>query len=274
MLKEPFQLINEQILLLNSWNNSKLITGFTTKNGGLSESPFSSFNLGLHVNDDAQTVATNRNKLSELIDFPTSRWACSDQVHENKVVKVTNKMAGSGVYDYQNSIKSTDGVYTTETNILLALCFADCVPLYFYEPKKEIVGIAHAGWKGTVKNIVGEMVHKWTKDENVDPANIKAAIGPSIGPCCYVVDDHVIHFVNDVLQGEHKPYSKVSAGQYALDLKQLNLQLMVASGILKENIDVSHYCTSCSESLFFSHRRDKGKTGRMVSFIGKKESIS
>ncbi|MDQ0257305.1 YfiH family protein [Evansella vedderi] len=273
MGKEIFERKKEQLLMLN-WESHipQLVAGFTTKNGGVSESDFTSFNLGLHVNDKDSAVVGNRRILSEILDFPTSNWACSDQVHDNKIVKVTKEHVGNGVFEYETSIKKTDGVYTKEPNILLTLCYADCVPLYFCAPKYKLIGMAHAGWKGTVKDIAGEMVRKWKEQEGVEPAEIHAAIGPSIGDCCYVVDDYVINFVNKVLnEKDTPPYSIISEGQYSLNLKELNRLLMMKAGIPAANIQVSSYCTSCDKELFFSHRRDKGKTGRMMSFIGRKE---
>ncbi|MDG5788487.1 peptidoglycan editing factor PgeF [Evansella sp. AB-P1] len=275
MIKEPFSLDNEHYLLLDGWNDligdERIIAGFTTKNGGDSNSSFSTFNLGLHVNDDEKAVARNRNKLANLLSYPTSQWACAEQVHDNKIVKVTKELVGKGVYDYSNSIKGTDGLYTAESNLLLTLCYADCVPLYFFEKKHQLVGGAHAGWKGTVKNIAGEMVRTWVEVEGANPNDIMAAIGPSIGPCCYVVDDYVINFVHDALENtDTLPYKVISKGQYALDLKKLNMLLMIQSGISRQNIVISNHCTSCEDNIFFSHRRDKGNTGRMMSFIGKK----
>ncbi|UCZ54197.1 peptidoglycan editing factor PgeF [Bacillus shivajii] len=272
---EPFSKDQKYATFLNRWNSLKgnVIAGFTTKQGGVSGGEYSSLNLCLHVNDNCETVVKNRNLLAEHLGFPMTRWACADQVHENSIAKVTKDDAGKGVLNYDDAIKGTDGLYTNESNVLLTLCYADCVPIYFLGPDKNLVGVAHAGWKGTVKDISGEMVRTWKNEEAIDPANIYAAIGPSIGSCCYVVDDYVIDFVKEVLkQPTELPYKEVSKGQYTLDLKKLNKMLLVQAGVLQENIDVSSYCTSCEDTLFFSHRRDQGKTGRMLSFIGMKET--
>ncbi len=185
---------------------------------------------------------------------------------------MTTDHGGKGTTDYQSAIAGTDGLYTEEARLLLALCFADCVPLYFMAPKHGMIGLAHAGWKGTVKNIAGEMVRLWHECEQIPLEDIYVVIGPSIGACCYIVDDRVITRVDRVLEGEEKlPYKQVSIGQYALDLKELNKVLLIKAGIHEEHIDVSGYCTSCADHLFFSHRRDQGKTGRMMAFIGRKE---
>ena len=276
MTKDLFTRQSEGILQLKSWEDiaPSVVAGFTTKIGGFSDAHFHSFNMGLHVEDDPKHVAQNRDKLANEIGFPTFSWVCSEQVHDAEIMKVTKEHAGKGAYLYEQSLKGIDGLYTRERNILLTLCFADCVPLYFSAPEYSIVGAVHAGWKGTVKDIGGNMIRIWGRDEKVPPEDIHIVIGPAIGSCCYIVDDYVIDKVNGVLTNkDYEPFKLVSEGQYALDLKLLNQLLLVQSGVPKENIKVSSYCTSCETELFFSHRRDKGKTGRMASFIGRKEDI-
>lgn len=270
---EPFVRKSEQVLELSSWKGLSadlLVAGFTTRVGGVSSNDYESFNLGLHVQDDTNKVVSNRKLLGTILGFPTSRWVCSEQTHDNKIVKVSSSDIGAGVYDYSDSIKDTDGLYTDDKNILLTLCYADCVPIFFYAPDRQLIGIAHAGWKGTVKNIAGAMVHKW-QEEGVSPHEIYAAIGPAIGKCCYVVDDYVINFVRELELKGANIYSEKEDSQYQLDLKQLNYELLKKAGIKENQISVSSNCTSCENTLFFSHRKDNGKTGRMMSFIGIKE---
>ncbi|PYZ94043.1 laccase [Salipaludibacillus keqinensis] len=275
-MQEPFIKETTSTLLLNNWadQTNRLVAGFTTKNGGTSQAPYQTNNLGLHVKDDPRKVVTNRMSLANHLGFPTTNWACADQVHADQIVKISKPLAGSGAVDYQDSIKGTDGLYTQEKDLLLALCYADCVPVYFFAPDHQMIGVAHAGWKGTVKNISGKMIELWDLMENIPPKDIHAAIGPSIDSCCYVVDDHVINEVNDVLKSissDYAPYKEISEGQYQLDLKMLNKLLLLHAGVEEKNILVSNYCTSCQDDLFFSHRRDEGKTGRMLSFIGMKK---
>jgi copper oxidase (laccase) domain-containing protein len=113
------------------------------------------------------------------------------------------------------------------------------------------------------------MIGRWKNDEGVNPHDVKVTIGPAIGPCCYVVDQRVISSINkDAIKHYPLPYSTVSEGQYKLDLKSLNKYLLLNAGVKEENITISQHCTSCEIDTFFSHRRDRGKTGRMLSFIG------
>ncbi|MCR6110172.1 peptidoglycan editing factor PgeF [Bacillus sp. A301a_S52] len=276
-MREPFQIQSDALTILQDWDNlsPNILAGFTTKNGGTSSGAFTSNNLGLHVNDTNLNVRENRRSLADLLEFPLENWACAEQVHEDHIVKISKKLTGYGTVNYHDSIKGTDGFYTTETNTLLTLCYADCVPIYYIAPEHHTIGIAHAGWKGSVKNIAGKMVELWKLNESIPPTKIHAAIGPSIGACCYRVDDRVIKEVDNILSSSHistSPYQKISNDQYSLDLKKLNLQLLLDAGIDRANILVSQYCTSCEKNLFFSHRRDNGKTGRMLSFIGFKNT--
>ena len=274
-MKEPFVLVEDQYLLVDSWRqqNLQLVAGFSTKNGGVSSGSYKTLNTGFHVGDKAEDVQENRRILADKLSFPLNHWVGAEQTHETNIQQVTTLDYGKGATDYPSSFKATDGFYTKDKNVLLTLCYADCVPLYFMAPAHGIVGVAHAGWKGTVHGIAQKMVEAW-KREGVKPSEIFAVIGPSICPECYVVDDKVIDLVRNLLEEyDEKPYNLISEGQYQLDLKRLNAMIMEKSGIPKEQVAVSSYCTSCHEELFFSHRRDNGKTGRLMSFIGWKEDL-
>lgn len=269
---EPFQKKEEEFFIIEEWNqlNSNIIAGFTTKNGGYSKGEYHSLNCGFHVGDDTEDVKNNRQHLSNLLGFPIEGWVGAEQTHETQVVKINEIQRGKGSTNYESSIKRTDGLYTNESNTLLTLCFADCVPLYFFAPRHKVIGIAHAGWKGTVNGIAKELVEKWM-DEGIPNTDIRVVIGPSICKDCYVVDDRVINEAKKwVFSTNSLPYHEISDGQYQLDLRKLNQIILEQSGISSRNISVTNYCTSCDQDTFFSHRRDHGKTGRMLSFIGLK----
>ena len=269
-MSEIFVKKAEQYYSITNWekSNDRLVVGFTTKNGGCSQTSFSSLNMGFHVEDDEKNVVKNRHVLAEIIDCPVSTWVGAEQTHRSNIVKVTKSDQGLGAFNYHTASRDTDGFYTNESNILLTLCFADCVPIYFYAPSYGYIGVVHAGWKGTVAKIAAEMIKKW-QSEGIHPKDIYVVIGPSICGDCYVVDDRIIDRVNEIV-GDEKPYRLISEGQYQLDLKQLNKMIIQATGV--KSIDVSSLCTSCQKDEFFSHRRDCGKTGRLMSFIGWKEA--
>ncbi|PLS16605.1 peptidoglycan editing factor PgeF [Bacillus sp. M6-12] len=272
-MNEPFKPGTKQYLFIESWMeaNPMLIAGFTTKNGGHGSGNFESLNLGFHVNDKLEDVIANREIVGDNLSFPLNCWIGAEQTHEVRTVKVNSQDIGKGSADYSSSLKATDGLYTEEPGILLTLCFADCVPLYFYSSSSRHIGVAHAGWKGTVNGIAAEMIEKW-QAEGVAARDIHAVIGPSICTDCYIVDDRVIQFVENRLEEmDEKPYNRISEGQYQLDLKRLNELILQKAGVPPGQIQVSRFCTSCDSDMFFSHRRDSGITGRMMSFIGWKE---
>ncbi|WP_243386750.1 peptidoglycan editing factor PgeF [Bacillus kexueae] len=277
MKTEPFFRQNESTLMIKEWESfdASLKAGFSTRVGGTSVNGYNSLNVGLHVNDIDSNVIKNREKIAEILRIPLNQWVFSDQVHKAQIHHVTKSDKGKGAFNYENAIKATDGLYTREKGIMLALCYADCVPVYFYAPSHQLIGIVHAGWKGTVENIVGQMISTWTKNEGVSTNDIYIAIGPSIEECCYIVDDRVIEALTTLLgdQARHT-FKEVSTGQYRLNLKLANQIICEKNGIDSNHILVSKDCTSCNEELFFSHRRDKGSTGRMMSFIGFEEDES
>lgn len=271
-MKDFFEKQEEQYYVIPKWQelHPNMVVGFTSKNGGESKGAFQTLNTGFHVHDDEQTVVANRQMIADKLNFPLSDWVGAEQTHKTNIIKVTNEHKGLGSKDYHSALKDTDGLYTNSKGILLTLCFADCVPIYYFAPAKGYIGIVHAGWKGTVSGIAGEMIQKW-QEEGIAAEDIYTAIGPSICQNCYVVDDKVIQEVNKVVEVEaEKPYNLISEGQYKLDLKKCNEMILRAAGL--KHIDVTNLCTSCQETAFFSHRRDQGKTGRLMSFIGWKEA--
>ena len=271
---EPFILQKNPYFLIERWMSQfpGLVAGITTKNDGYSMGKFKSLNLGFHVDDVQKDVRSNREKISTLIEFPLTSWVGAEQTHNTVIRKITSIDQGKGSESYEDSFKGTDGFYTDDLGILLTLCFADCVPLFFIAPERGMIGVAHAGWKGTVKQIANQMVELW-KTEGIAPEQIFAAIGPSICEKCYIVDERVVNLVENILEDvDRKPYNLISEGQYSLNLRELNKQILVKAGVPKENIIVTDYCSSCNNHLFFSHRKSHGKAGRMLSFIGWKEN--
>lgn len=272
---EPFTLVEQEYFLIKDWDEKfpGLTAGFTTKStSGHNQSQFG-LNFGFHVNDHHDAVCQSRETLSELIDFPLDYWVGAEQTHEVHIKKVSKDDRGKGSNSYDNAFKQTDGFFTTDEGILLTLCFADCVPLYFISADGRAVGIAHAGWKGTVNGIAEEMIRVFEK-EGITRDNVSVVIGPSICENCYIVDEPVIKMVQNRLDDVgKKTYNTIKEGQYSLNLRELNKLILLNCGLSEEQIRMTSFCTSCHHSQFFSHRRDRGKTGRMMSFIGWKEAL-
>ncbi|MFS0639149.1 peptidoglycan editing factor PgeF [Mesobacillus foraminis] len=272
---EPFSLTSKEFFTIESWmeQSSGLLAGFSTKNGGISNGDYSGLNFGFHVGDAEKAVCGNRVLFSEKVDFPLTCWIGAEQTHEVYIQKVSKADRGRGANNYHTSFKATDGFYTSDKGTLLTLCFADCVPLYFFDVKAGIIGLAHAGWKGTVAGIGKEMISLFVKNGS-SLENISVVIGPSICKECYIVDRKVIDLAEKILVGvEKKPYNQISEGQYSLDLKETNKLILMSAGIKEDNILPTNLCTSCNSNHFYSHRKDGGNTGRMIAFIGWKEDF-
>ncbi|SDH91376.1 peptidoglycan editing factor PgeF [Alteribacillus bidgolensis] len=276
MEKDPFSKKSERILSVNSKpfkREPSLLAGITTRKGGEGVKPFDSLNTAFHVGDEPQTVIANRKNIGKELGFPLSSWTASEQVHGNEIIKIRGEDKGKGALSRQSAAGEADGMYTNEKGLLLVSFYADCVPLIFFAPAAEFVGLAHAGWKGTALNIGGKFVNTWVQTEKINIEDIYVVIGPSISQEAYEVDDKVISQLEKLIPSyKPVPWYSTQKGRFQLDMKEMNKVLLEVAGLPSENIFVSSYCTYSEKELFFSHRRDGGGTGRMMSFIGLKEN--
>ncbi|UJF35146.1 peptidoglycan editing factor PgeF [Paenibacillus hexagrammi] len=281
---EPFVIRERKgqltLLELEAWTRHfpKLTAGFTSRLGGISEAPFGTLNCGLHVMDNEQHVVMNRRLIADAIDQPFEQFTFAEQVHGCDVQVVTAEEAGKGKDSREHAIQAKDAMITNVPGAILCTQYADCVPLFFYDPVNKAAGLAHAGWKGTVLKISMATISSMTHTFGSKPADIRAVIGPSIGVCCYEVDETVAQRVKACLE-ETKVSSEAAAlvliskenGKYMLNLQELNRILINQAGILSSHIEVTQLCTSCRTDLFFSHRKEGGATGRMIAWIGLKD---
>ncbi|MGG0823174.1 peptidoglycan editing factor PgeF [Paenibacillus turicensis] len=281
---EPFVRKYEEntpaLYFLKKWMEDEphLQVGFTGRQGGCSHGPYSSLNLAYHVDDNAVDVLQNRITLARAIGFEPNTWTCGEQVHGTQIAVVEASDVGKGYSDRESAFQNTDGLVTNVPNILLTSFYADCVPLYFFDKVKRVIGLAHAGWKGTVGQIAKAMVTTMNETYGCDPQHIYAGIGPSIGDCCYEVDEYVMSRVRETLAelGGDIDINVIASpssneGKSMLNLKELNRMIMIKAGILAEFIECTTWCTSCHPDQFFSYRKEEGTTGRMASWIGMKE---
>ncbi|TQS75643.1 peptidoglycan editing factor PgeF [Ornithinibacillus gellani] len=262
-----FEQKDASFLQLTSWQQlqPRLRVGFTTRRAGYSQGVFTSMNMGLHVADHQEHVLQNRRKLANSLGLALDTWVAGEQTHGVRVKVVGDEDKGKGATTVETTLKDTDGLMTNQTGILCTAFYADCTPIFFFDPPTGYIGIAHAGWKGTVGNIAGEMVAT-LQEKGVDPSTIKVAIGPCITKPHYRVDNHVISHLSE--SEKQKTTEKMGENQYLLDLKALNVENLLQTGVLRHNIDITSFCTFADHDLFFSHRRDQGQTGRMLGFIG------
>lgn len=266
-----------KLFYMDSWQKAfpKLKVGFSSRSGGISAAPFDSLNVGLHVADVKEDVLINRERLAKAVGMPLDSWVYAEQVHGNEVEVLHRSDRGKGIHSRESAIQAKDAFITQDTGLCMAALFADCVPLYFYDPVHEVIGLAHAGWKGTVREIAAVTMAKMQHHYDSKPHEVIAVIGPSIGICCFEVDEIVMSkvwemFSRDRIEkgGSKTLFHEKKNGKYLLNLQEMNRQIMIKAGILPSHIEVTDYCTSCRTDLFFSHRKENGKTGRMVAWIG------
>lgn len=250
-------------LYLPEWLKFGVTAVFSGRNGGVSTIPYSSLNLAFHVNDNLQDVLTNRKLFLDELGYSADNCVAAQQVHSNRVVEVTEAHRGMGILDISDALPECDGMVTSGRIALIGF-FADCVPLYFYNPAIKMTGLAHAGWRGTSQGIGRKILAKFEKAGGL-PEDCLAAIGPSIGSCCYEVGESVAEYFREN-SNKQKILTKGATGRYYLDLVKANQIQLIEGGIRPENISVAGICTACHADSFYSYRRD-GITGRMAAFI-------
>ncbi|MFP4661145.1 MAG: peptidoglycan editing factor PgeF [Halanaerobiales bacterium] len=240
---------------------------FTSRKGGVSTGKYDSLNLGLHTIDQKEFVLKNRRLIAESIGIEAESFTAAEQIHGDKIYNVQDRDKGSGALDYQNSINGVDALFTDKAEIPLISFYADCVPLYFVEPGRKIIALAHAGWKGTVKKIGKKTILAMENKYDIKAGDVWVAIGPSISRDFYQVDDYVLNKFREAYPDYRDFIVDKGKGQYLLDLWQANIYSLKEVGIEDKHIILSDYCTYSSEEYFYSYRRDNKKTGRMASII-------
>ncbi len=255
-------------LTYNSLSEIKFINhAFSTRLGGVSTGEFSSMNLAFNRGDNEDCVTENYKRLCKSAGFDYNTLTASAQDHNIFVRAVTAENAGTGIYKPRD-MESVDALITNERNVTLVTYYADCTPLFFIDTNKKAIGLAHAGWRGTVGRIGEKVVQKMTELYGTNPADIKAAIGPAISVCCYEVDkpcaEHFLALEN--VNPDDFVHPKAD-GKYMVDLLEANRQILLSAGIKSENITVSDICTNCNSELLWSHRATKGHRGTMCALM-------
>lgn len=255
-------------LTYNSLSEIKFINhAFSTRLGGVSEGEFTSMNMAFNRGDNPESVTENYKRICKSAGFDFDSLTASAQDHNTFVRAVTSENKGVGIYKPRD-LHSVDALITNEKGVTLVTYYADCTPLFFVDIKQKAIGLAHAGWRGTVGRIGEKVVKKMTELYDTNPADIVAAIGPAISVCCYEVDKPCadnFYALSD-LDSSRFVFPKEN-GKYMIDLLETNRQILVAAGVKNENITVSDVCTNCNSELLWSHRATKGKRGTMSAFM-------
>ncbi len=223
------------------------------------------FSLALHTGEDQGFIVENRERIASVLCQEggiSLHFVVANQTHSDHI-KVIRENETKGWQSLEDAVEDCDALITNLEGVVLTILTADCVPILLYDEKQKVVAAVHAGWKGTKAKIVVKTVEKMKEMYGCDPANIIVGIAPSIGGCCYEVDENVAEHFFDM------PESFTPVGKkFMLDLPLINKKQLLDAGIKKENIEMSGICTSCEVDRFFSYRKEQGCSGRFMSMIG------
>jgi YfiH family protein len=233
--------------------------GVFTRLGGVSLSPCESLNVGHLVGDNHELVEANHDLIYQSLGVSRSDVVTAHQVHGSRVALV-------GPEDRGRVIPATDALITDAPGVALMLRFADCLPVLLYDPIRPAVGLAHAGWRGTVKGIAAKTALAMVEAYGSHPADIVAGFGPCIGPCCYQVGAEVIESVKARFNHWQGLFRHQGDGSVHFDLWEASRRQLAELGV--EEIEASQLCTACRTDEFFSHRAEKGRTGRFAVILG------
>jgi YfiH family protein len=240
--------------------------GFSTRRGGVSAPPYDTLNLGAKWGDASANVVENRRRVHAAAGV--DRIYLAKQVHGVGVARVR---AGAALAEV-GAIEA-DALYGDAAGgFALGVYVADCIPVLIADARTGAFAAAHAGWRGTVAGVVPAVVRRLVDEVGARAADLRVALGPAIGVCCFEVGDEVVAAVERAVPdaaaaGAVRPGPR---GKAHVDLKLINAILLQREGVPAASIDAGPECTSCERERFFSYRRDKGQTGQAIGFISRR----
>lgn len=239
---------------------------FTTKLGGASPEPYG-MNLSITGKDAPENVLENYERVAYAIGSFPGNLTVSAQVHGTRILRVGVLDRGKGVI-LPREMEGIDGLVTNRSQVGLVTIHADCVPLFFLDPVRKAIGLAHAGWRGTVGKIGAKMLQRMQEDFGSDPADLLTAIGPSIGPCCFEVGQDVAEAFSEAFPVYREKLIRPAKekDKFYVDLWEANRLQMIEGGVLPEHITVTDVCTACHSDVFHSYRKTKSP-GRMAAIL-------
>lgn len=235
---------------------TSIVAAQSTRHGGVSPAPYSSLNIGLYTPDEQTNVDENRDRFFGALGVQESQIAGSFQVHQDQV-KMVNQ---------PEQVEGYDALITNKKNIFLTVTVADCVPILIYDAKQEVVAAIHAGWRGTVVQIVRKTLNKMQLQFQTKGPDCYAFIGTCIDLCSFEVGPEV----SDQFAEAYKEWDE-GRQKFRVDLKESNKAQLLGFDVPESQIEVSPFDTMTHNDTFFSHRKEAGKTGRMLAVIGMKD---
>ena len=240
---------------------------FTTRFGGVSKGSQSSLNIAFGRGDTMENVEKNLHILASALDFDPSKFVLTRQTHSD-IVRVVTEADCNGLC--HRDYPECDALVTNTPGVALLVFTADCTPILLHDPVTGAVGAAHAGWRGTYQAIGVKTLQAMVDNFGCDPKNIRAAIGPNIGACCFETDADVPEAMLSAFGEAIAPYIEKRGEKYHLDLKAINGFILRRAGV--QHIDISENCTMCEHDRFWSHRYTKGERGSQGAIIVCKEA--
>lgn len=259
---------NIDYITVPAWEGQGVNIGFSGRYHGQSQGPYASLNMGLHVGDNYEDVMANRRNFMHAFNLELDNMVCCEQVHSSRVVKINEKDAGKGALSLNTALPGLDGMVTGTPGLMLVSFYADCIPVFFYDPSQRVVAVAHSGWKGTMDGIAVNTINVMKGSYACKPGDIQVFIGPGIGPCCFQIQEDLYQKVCKLLPDFD--VMNLKNGQIYWDLRLTIRKMLTNSGIKPDNVIECNLCSSCRTDLFFSYRKENGITGRMAAAIGLK----
>lgn len=240
--------------------------GFSTRLGGVSQGVYQSMNLSFTRGDDEAAVQENFRRFCGVIGVEAERVVVSAQAHHTNIYNATAADCGRGV-TRERGYTDIDGLLTDEPDVVLCTQYADCVPLFFVDPVRRVVGTSHSGWRGTAARIGAVTVERMCRDYGCRREDILAAVGPSIGPCCFEVDAPVYEAFHAMDEFDDTCVRVRSGDKFDVDLWEINRRILLRAGVREEHITVTDLCTKCHPDVFWSHRVTGNERGSLAGFI-------
>ena len=239
---------------------------FTTRLGGVSTGHLSSLNIGMHRGDEPENVAKNYEILANALPFNIQNLVLTRQTHSD-IVRAVTKADAAGL-DH-SAYPECDALVTNDPGTALVVFTADCTPILLHDPVTGAVGAVHAGWRGTASALAAKTVAAMAEHFGTDPKNIRAAIGPNIGFCCFETDGDVPAAMLDAFGEAAEEFIRPAENKFYVNLKAINALALRRAGV--ENIEISVDCTMCSPHRYWSHRVTRGNRGAQGAIIICKE---
>jgi YfiH family protein len=236
---------------------------FTTRLGGVSSGILASMNIGTHRGDDPENVRANYKILANALGFDPNKLVLTHQTHTDTVLQVGPEQYGAGLTGPE--LPECDGLITNVPGTTLVVFTADCTPILLHDPVTGAVGAVHAGWRGTAAGIAAKAVQAMQAAYGCNPADIRTAIGPNIGQCCFETDADVPQAMLAALGIAAQTHIRRAGDKYYVNLKELNALALRRSGV--EHVEISPLCTACRQDLFWSHRRVGNQRGSQGAVI-------